>query len=156
MVTLIPRCIENQLIPAVNIKSPYRNTIHVIIKNETSCCAISRNSHLKFCVVTLLPRQGRVYIHVVTCKSIMMLLILVMMKIWECKLSIKQFPLLTQNTLFEKKKKKKKKTYSVSFKLLPYTPIKVRYKVNKIIVTYICRPSCQTISLSLLRQNKNS
>ena len=129
VVTLVPRHIENQLISAINIKSSYGITIHVIIKNETSCRAISRNWHLKFCVVTLLPRYRRLYIHVETCKNIMMIimiLILVMVEIWKCKLSIKQFPLLAQKTLLKEKKKRKTLSILVPFKLLPSTPIEVK------------------------------
>ena len=79
--TLVPRYIENQLIPAVNIKSSYGITIHVIIENETSCCSISRNRHLKFCVVTLSPRRRSLYIHVVSWKSIK-IIILILWKVW--------------------------------------------------------------------------
>ena len=35
-----------------------------------------------------------------------------MVKIWKCKLSIKQFPLLAQNTLLKEKKKKDIKYFS--------------------------------------------
>ena len=79
--TLVPRYIENQLIPAVNIKSFYGITIHVIIENETSYCPISRYWHLKFCVVTLSPRRRSLYIHVVSCKSIM-IIIMILWKVW--------------------------------------------------------------------------
>ena len=77
VVTLVPRYTEDQLISAVNIKSAYGITIHVIIKNETSCWAISRNWHLKFCIVTLSPRKRRLYIHVVSCKSIMVMIMII-------------------------------------------------------------------------------
>ena len=79
--TLVPRDIENQLIPTVNIKSSYGITIHVIIENETSCCSISRNRHLKFCVVTLSPGRRSLYIHVVSWKSIM-IIIMILWKVW--------------------------------------------------------------------------
>ena len=81
VVTLVPRHIENQLISAINIKSSYGITIHVIIKNETSCCAISRHWHLKFCVVTLSPRRRGLYIHVVSWKRIM-ITIMILWKVW--------------------------------------------------------------------------
>ena len=74
IVSLVPRYNENQLISAINIKSPYGITIHVIKENQTSCCAISRNWNLKFCVFTL-SHTWRLYIHVVSCKGIIMMMI---------------------------------------------------------------------------------
>ena len=74
IVSLVPRYNENQLISAINIKSPYGITIHVIKENQASCCAISRNWNLKFCVFTL-SHRWRLYIHVVSCKGIIMIMI---------------------------------------------------------------------------------
>ena len=73
IVSLVPRYNENQLISAINIKSPYGITIHVIKENQASCCAISRNWNLKFCVFTL-SHRWRLYIHVVSCKSIIIIM----------------------------------------------------------------------------------